>query len=347
MTKTIVNKTVLALCLAVATGFVSCKKTELSGSAAAVSQANQKTINPDPVTPPPTPAPDFFEGFNAYGTGLTPGHDPTDHPATTLKSIRFINPPSWSQGADIKLYGIGGCMQSPELATDMKCYGAGANYQAIGYNLPDGSKRASWLWYTDGSVSTATTVTYNNNYLQLDEIEINPDNGLVYAIASIGVSKCLFVIDPATGFATLVQYQLSNGSVVSAIFSNAVTNGYKSGSLAFVENVPGDANQGHHIAYATESSVYASQGIVVWNFLLSLYQGNPVVISANTIFPNTTYNAATIPGAQTGNINIVSLHGIIYFARDNSPLYQLNGTNSATQLGTANIAAANDFGPKQ
>ena len=176
----------------------------------------------------------------------------------------------------------------------------------------------------------------------IEEMEVNPGDGKIYAVGNRGNEKALYRLD-----LDVFGNPYANAVYVGKLFHNPSGNGYRSGSIAFVQDSPVGSPPSWHLAFTTESGVYASHGIVVWRFNMP---ANPlpygVYLSSSTARPARAYTGITNP--QTGKINTVSLHGKLYFARDNGVFYELDlatstYSNPATPLGT--IQGANDFAP--
>ncbi|HEY0030960.1 MAG TPA: hypothetical protein VGC65_09400, partial [Bacteroidia bacterium] len=129
---------------------------------------------------------------------------------------------------------------------------ANANYADAGQDIPV-------------LLNGTTLFTY-----PIEEIEIDPITLDVYALTRVGNSIKLYRIEgissAAPGTATVVTY---NGS--TTIFNNPLSNGYKWGSICFVPN----GNGTFRFVFASESTVYASLGIVTWHYTLS---GNTLTV---------------------------------------------------------------------
>ncbi len=202
--------------------------------------------------------------------------------------------------------------------------GAATNKYVYAYRGSNG------VQYLDGSYfSTPIFNTAGNLFTSvIEEIEIHPVTNQVYLLVTVSNAKRIFVVDPAagTGIATPVTV---NGA--ANIFNSALINGYKSGSIAFVP----DGSGGYEFVFSSESTVYASLGIVSWHFSLS--GTNLTSITAN----HRTY--AGIPG--TGNINTTYGNGKLYFARDASTVYSLSlTTNDVFTNEGFSVTNKNDFG---
>lgn len=200
-------------------------------------------------------------------------------------------------------------------ATDVYVY---ACRTSTGVQLLEGPYYSTPIFNTAGNIFTPL----------IEEIEIHPVTHHVYLLVSEGGAKRIYVVDPSagTGTATLVTV---NGA--SNIFNSTMINGYKSGSIAFVP----DGSGGYEFVFSSESTVYASLGIVSWHFSLS---GTTLTsIAAN----HRTY--AGIPG--TGKINTTYGNGKLYFARDASTLYSLSlTTNNVYTNEGFSVTNKNDFG---
>ncbi len=164
----------------------------------------------------------------------------------------------------------------------------------------------------------------------IEEIEVHPVTHDIYLLVSESGAKRIYVVDlsvaPGIGVAKLVTV---NGA--SNAFNNTGGNGYKSGSITFVP----DGSGGYEFVFSSESTVYASLGIVSWHFSLS--GTNLTSIVAN----HRTY--AGIPG--TGKINTTYGNGKLYFARDASTLYSLSlTTNNVFANEGFSVTNKNDFG---
>ncbi len=187
---------------------------------------------------------------------------------------------------------------------------------------------------TDVPVLLNGTTLFN---YPIEEIEIDPISLDVFALARVGNAIKLYRIggigSASPGTATVMTYGASTN-----IFNNPLGNGYKWGSICFVLNNDGTT---YRLVYSTESTVYASLGIVTWHYTVS---GNTLNVMSSM---NRTYSAATstIP-AGTG-INTAYGNGKLYVARNNGNLYELNlSANNlpATKLTTTPMLNSNDFG---
>jgi hypothetical protein len=171
----------------------------------------------------------------------------------------------------------------------------------------------------------------------IEEIEVDPISKDVYAVTRVGNAVKLYRIDginsASPGTAVLMTYPPNNNN----IFGNPLGNGYKWGSITFVPN--GDGT--NRLVFASESTVYASLGIVTWHFNIS--GTSLTVLSAQ----NRTYSTATSGIAAGTGINTVYFNGKYAVARNNGNLYELNlSANNlpATQLTTTPMQNSNDFG---
>jgi hypothetical protein len=172
----------------------------------------------------------------------------------------------------------------------------------------------------------------------IEEIEIDPASGDVFALARVGNAIKIYRIAgmyssvDAPGTARVMSY-----GTTTTVFHNPLGNGYKWGSICFVPN----GNGTYRLVFTHQSTVYASLGIVCWHY--------DIVANAVVGLPayHRTYSASTstIP-AGTG-INTAFGNGKFYIARNNGNLYELNLSASnlpATQLTTTPMANSNDFG---
>ncbi len=166
----------------------------------------------------------------------------------------------------------------------------------------------------------------------VDEIEVNPADGYVYAVGYHLTSIGLYRLVPnlSTGNA--------DATYMGELFHNYTTNGYNSGSIAFVQD---QTSLAWYLAFTNESAHYTGlgYGILEWNFTVG-----STSIAADASHPNSNYTGVS----GTGNINSVAMHGILYLARDGQTLYSLpsgSGAHTAVSIGT--IAANNDFGPQE
>lgn len=168
----------------------------------------------------------------------------------------------------------------------------------------------------------------------IEEIEIHPQTGIVYALVTESNSKRIYAIDPSTGFSTAMTV---NGGPGTTLYGGTRVNGYKGGSICFIP----DGIGGFELLFSHESDVYSAFGVYCWHYSLS---GTDL-----TGLPAKTQNYASIPGTFGSGINTTYGNGQVYFARHGSSnaLYTLSLTGtgslsaSATGLSTSND---NDFG---
>ncbi len=326
--KTTKVNSVLALSAVAILSLTSCQKKELApsnvGTSSTTTTQNSGTLS----------KPTYDEGIRSV-TNLTSGAN------ASIGYVQLVVSSYVNHGASSRTFGLGGDAIN---ATTAKCYGAAAGIEAVVYNGADGYARISVNNGLGGSAAAGTNSIGGSGAviliagatpttLRFEEIEINPADGQAYGIVKNGNQIQLYrIATDGSGTATVITY---NGN--AEIFHNPNGNGYKSGSICFVET---PVNSGtYQLAFANESTVYSTLGIVVWRFNVS---GNIVTPAGG----NTTYVPSLIPGAQTGKINTASVRGQLFFARDNSQMYQLNATNSVTPIAItpANTANSNDFG---
>lgn len=202
-------------------------------------------------------------------------------------------------------------------ATEIFAYNLGG-YNVIDYNGSDN------LIMNGASYFTGT----------IEEIEMDPGSGYVYALCKVGYNSIqVWRIDPSTGAAVQMLY-----GTTPTFFYNPVGNGYKSGSLAFVP----DGSGGYYMVLSSESTVYASLGIVCWYFTISGTTAS-VVSSLSKTFLGLPATGTT---GGTG-INTTYGDGKMYFARDAGEVYSLPTTGSGASTGTDegfSVTNANDFG---
>jgi hypothetical protein len=327
--KTTKVNSVLALSAVAILSLTSCQKKELApanvGSGSATTTQNGGTLS----------KPTYDEGIRSV-TNLTSGAN------ASIGYVQLVVSSYVNNGASSRTFGLGGDAIN---ATTAKCYGAAAGIEAVVYNGADGYARISVNSGLGGSAAAGTNSIGGSGAviliagatpttLRFEEIEINPADGQAYGIVKNGNQIQLYrIATDGSGTATVITY---NGN--AEIFHNPNGNGYKSGSICFVET---PVNSGtYELAFANESTVYSTLGIVVWRYSI---MGNTVVVNGPH---NATYAPSLIPGAQTGKINTASVRGQLFFARDNSQMYQLNGTNSVTPIAItpSNTANSNDFG---
>lgn len=222
---------------------------------------------------------------------------------------------------------ISGIFPSATTNTSVKGCGASAGIIIYAYKTSTGVQFLDGTTYGSVPIMDAAGNLFTP---AIEEIEIHPQTGQVYALVTQGNAKRIYVIDPSTGIYTAVTV---NGN--ANIFNNPLFNGYKSGSIAFVP----DGSGGFEFVFSSESTVYASSGIVSWHF--SIAGTNLVSITAN----HRTY--AGIPG--TTGINTTYGNGKLYFARDGgtNPLYSLSLTGTTTastfSLELSSFNCSNDF----
>lgn len=167
----------------------------------------------------------------------------------------------------------------------------------------------------------------------IEEIEIHPQTGIVYALVTESSAKRIYAIDPSTGIYTPITV---NGSG-TILYGKTGINGYKGGSICFIP----DGSGGFELLFSHESNVYASFGVYCWHYSLS---GTNL-----TGLPAKTQNFLSIPGTFGSGINTTYGNGQLYFARHGSsnPLYTLPlgpaGAGTATAVGIS-VTNTNDFG---
>jgi hypothetical protein len=216
----------------------------------------------------------------------------------------------------------------PSSTTNQTLKGCAATTGKIVYAY----KTASGLQILDGGPyigavilnSTGTAFT-----LPIEEIEIHPQTGEVYALVGSS-NKSIVSIDPSTGFATPLT--VNGGS--TTIFTGGLMNGYKCGSIAFVP----DGFGSYELVFSHESDVYASLGVVSWHFTIS---GTNLT---SNVANHRTY--AGIPGTVGSGINTTYGNGKLYFARHGSsnPVYSLSLTSNTFASEGFSVTNNNDFG---
>ncbi|WP_294674334.1 hypothetical protein [uncultured Fluviicola sp.] len=193
-------------------------------------------------------------------------------------------------------------------------------------------KTASGLQVLDGGPIISTVILNSTGTaftLPIEEIEIHPQTGEVYALVGSS-NKSIVSINPSTGFATPLT--VNGGS--TTIFTGGLMNGYKCGSIAFVP----DGFGGSELVFSHESDVYASSGIVSWHFTIS---GTNLI---SNVANHRTY--AGIPGTVGSGINTTYGNGKLYFARHGSsnPVYSLSLTSNTFASEGFSVTNNNDFG---
>ncbi|MBC9909696.1 hypothetical protein [Chitinophaga varians] len=204
-----------------------------------------------------------------------------------------------------------------------KTYGSSLNHEAFVYTDLDGVFRLVYNGTDHPMTLSGAPFVYS-----IEEIELHPTTHEVYAIV-----KSPFVNGP------IDLYHISTTGVatrVGRLFSNPSSNGYKSGSITFVDN-----GAGYQLAFTSESTVYASSGMVVSLYNIS---GATMTNAGSYSFP-----ASGIPGAQTGNLNTTSGDGKLYIARDGGNLYSFSlpliSSGTATlEANASNFTCKYDFG---
>jgi hypothetical protein len=185
----------------------------------------------------------------------------------------------------------------------------------------------------DGTFITSTVILNPSGTAftpAIEEIEIHPQTGEVYALVTQGTAKRIYAIDPSTGFVTPLTV---NGSATT-IFNASLMNGYKCGSIAFVPDGFGN----YEFVFSHESDVYASLGVVSWHF--NIFGTNLVSNVPN----HRTY--AGIPGTVGSGINTTYGNGKLYFSRHGSsnPVYSLSLTSNTFASEGFSVTNNNDFG---
>ncbi|XZF12756.1 hypothetical protein ACTHGU_13290 [Chitinophagaceae bacterium MMS25-I14] len=159
----------------------------------------------------------------------------------------------------------------------------------------------------------------------VEEIEVNPADNNIYALAANGFSKAIYRID--------VQNGVAQTTLIGNVFANAAVNGYLSGSIAFVQD---QTTLQWRLAFTHESSL----GLLTWNYIIS--NG---ALSGDHYHGDETHTG--VSKMYTGKINTVSFYGRLYLARDYDTLYSLvPGGGTATAQPGGVIDAANDFAPR-
>ncbi|MCW3085205.1 MAG: hypothetical protein JWP12_2571 [Bacteroidetes bacterium] len=187
---------------------------------------------------------------------------------------------------------------------------------------------------TSGVTGNSFRIQYSGFDMNVDEIEVNPDDSQVYALATYGSTKALYKLVPNT------TTGIADATWMGELFHNFAVNGYIGGSIAFVQD---QTTAAWHLSFTSESTVYSTLGIVQWNYTV----GTSSIASDATAHPN-CYYASGIANAGTGNINTVAFNGDVYFARDNETLYKFvpaSGGGSSTVTSIGSISASHDFGP--
>ncbi len=302
-------------------GLTSCKKETLTPDAAVSTPSVEHSEEPGR-------GPSYYSGI-VSNNGF---------PANGQTQMGYYSTNSYFGQAAAIIHSFGGL-------TSSTIKGCGATKQTIvfAYKAADGVTYLDYVQtgiaYPTPSTGNAIPVLLNGTTLfnyPIEEIEIDPVSQYVYAIARVGNAVKLYRIDgfnnPSPGTAVLMTYGTTNN-----IFNNPIGNGYKWGSITFVPN--GDGT--NRLVFASESTVYASLGIVTWHF--------NIVGSALNILTakNRTYSAATSGIAAGTGLNTVYFNGKYAVARNNGNLYELNLSTSnspATQLTTAPMQNSNDFG---
>jgi hypothetical protein len=217
----------------------------------------------------------------------------------------------------------------PSSTTNQTLKGCAAATKKIIYAF----RTASGLQILDGGPSINTVVLNSSGTaftLPIEEIELHPVTGEVYALVQSNNYKSIYSIDPSTGFATPLTV---NGSSTSIFWGTAV-NGYKCGSIAFVP----DGFGSYEFVFSHESDVYASMGIVSWHFTIS---GTNLT---SNVANHRTYSG--IPGTIGSGINTTYGNGKLYFARHGSstPVYSLSLISNTFASEGFSVTNNNDFG---
>ncbi len=210
-----------------------------------------------------------------------------------------------------------------DLGTTVCGYTAGVNMEIYAY-------KSSGHYFINYNGSISVILVGGSSYFTpvIEEIEMDPSSGYVYALCRDGNDMQLWRID---------LYGNANQMTIGGsgtIFHSPAINGYQSGSLAFVP----DGSGGYYLVFSSESTVYASSGIVCWYYTISS--------TANTFSSVSSMNKnyTGLPSG-TAHINTTYGDGKLYFARDAGAVYSLSLTtnNTITNEGFT-VTNANDFG---
>jgi len=223
------------------------------------------------------------------------------------------------------VYGVG------TTNTSIKGCGASTGVIIYAYKSSTGAQFLGSMLYGDVPITDGSGNLFGQ---AIEEIEIHPQTGIVYALVTQSNTKRIYAIDPSTGIYTPITV---NGGPGATLFNATLGNAYKGGSICFIP----DGSGGYELLFSHESNVYASYGVYCWHYSLS---GTNL-----TGLPAKTQNFPSIPGTFGGGINTTYGNGNLYFARHGSlnALYTLPlspaGAGTATAVGIS-VSNTNDFG---
>lgn len=307
-------------------------------SSLGLTSCKKETLTPDAAVSTPSVEQEEGPGRTpTYYSGIVSNNG---YPANGQTEMGYYSTNAFFGQAAAIIHSFGG-------TTSSTIKGCGATKQSIvfAYKAADG---VTYLDYVQTGIAYPTPSSGNPipvllngttlfNY-PIEEIEIDPISEYVYAVARVGNAVKLYRIDginnSSPGTAILMTYGTTNN-----IFNNPLGNGYKWGSITFVPN--GDGT--NRLVFASESTVYASLGIVTWHFAINATATGLTILSSQ----NRTYSAGTSGIAAGTGLNTVYFNGKYAVARNNGNLYELNlSANNlpATQLTTTPMQNSNDFG---
>ena len=225
------------------------------------------------------------------------------------------------------VYGVG------TTNTTIKGCGASTGVIIYAYKSSTGAQFLGSMLYGDVPITDGS----GNLFTQaIEEIEIHPQTGIVYALVTQSNSKRIYAIDPYTGIYTPITV---NGGPGTILFNATLGNGYKGGSICFIP----DGSGGFELLFSHESDVYAANGVYSWHYSLS---GTNL-----TGLPAKSKSYIGIPGTFGKGINTTYGNGKLYFARHlvspalKNQLYTLDPLSSSwSAVSGDSVTNTNDFG---
>lgn len=303
--KKITFKTALLATGILTLGLTACKKEEIIPTGVKKKQSATETEK----------KPVYYEGIVSHD-GYSSGNIITN-------LYQFYGP--FPNTNSIGSYGVG------TTNTTIKGCGASTGVIIYAYKSSTGAQFLGSMLYGDVPITDGLGNLFTP---AIEEIEIHPQTGIVYALVTQSSTKRIYAIDPSTGIYTPITV---NGGPGTTLYGSTLANGYKGGSICFIP----DGSGGFELLFSHESNVYASFGVYCWHYSLS---GTNL-----TGLPSKTQNFPSIPGTFGSGINTTYGNGQLYFARHGSsnPLYTLPlgpaGAGTATAVGIS-VTNTNDFG---
>lgn len=171
---------------------------------------------------------------------------------------------------------------------------------------------------------------YSPFNLPVEEIEIDPVSGDVFALTVTGSSRSMYRINRQTQIATLMT--LYNGTVISPngtkLYWNTMTGQYQNGSITFV---PNPQNPSENLLAFTHESNIPRYRLCTW-FLKPVGDnlvGMPTMNRCwGTSTPGAPLLSTLLPGTGLNTTYIKDI-GKLVIARDNGPLMELDWNGSS------------------